>query len=127
MLKVNKLGVVLEKTRLGFEAEGVLNPAIIQVGTEIHMFYRAVAKGNYSSIGYCRLSDPVTIAERHDTPIFYPQCENEVHGVEDPRITIVEGVYHMTYTAFDGVNALAALATPPILSTGNGMVSLRHR
>jgi beta-1,2-mannobiose phosphorylase / 1,2-beta-oligomannan phosphorylase len=111
MLKVNRLGVVLEKTRLGFENEGVLNPAVIQVGEDIHMFYRAVARGNYSSIGYCRLSDPTTVAERHDTPIFYPQCENEVHGVEDPRILLLDGIYHMTYTAYDGVNALCALAT----------------
>jgi len=111
MVKVNKLGIVLLKTRLGFENEGVLNPAVIQVGEDIHMFYRAVARGNYSSIGYCRLSDPVTVAERNDTPIFYPQCENEAHGVEDPRIVLLDGIYHMTYTAYDGVNALCALAT----------------
>jgi beta-1,2-mannobiose phosphorylase / 1,2-beta-oligomannan phosphorylase len=111
MLKVTKLGVVLSKTPLGFESEGVLNPAIVQVGDDIHMFYRAVAKNNYSSIGYARFSDPVTLAERHDTPILYPQCDREVHGVEDPRITLIEGVYHMTYTAYDGVNALCALAT----------------
>jgi predicted GH43/DUF377 family glycosyl hydrolase len=111
MVKVKRLGVVLEKTHLGFEDEGVLNPAVIQVGKDIHMFYRAVARGNYSSIGYCRLSDPLTVDERHNTPIFYPQCANEAHGVEDPRISLLDGIYHMTYTAYDGVNALCALAT----------------
>ncbi len=111
MVNVNKLGVVLRKTDLGFENEGVLNPAVMQVGDDIHMFYRAVSKGNYSSIGYCRLSDPMTVAERHETPVLWPQTDFESHGVEDPRIVNLDGIYHMTYTAYDGVNALCALAT----------------
>lgn len=37
---------------LGFENEGVLNPAARE-GEGVHLFYRAVSKSNYSSIGYC--------------------------------------------------------------------------
>ncbi|MGB3586115.1 MAG: hypothetical protein WBA23_06225, partial [Tunicatimonas sp.] len=33
------------------------------------------------------------------------------HGVEDPRVAVIDGVYYMTYTAYDGFNALGALAT----------------
>ncbi|MCF8256395.1 MAG: pesticidal protein Cry7Aa [Flavobacteriales bacterium] len=117
MVEVNKLGVVLKKTQLGFESEGVLNPGVILVEGSIHMFYRAVAKGNYSSIGYCRLSDPVTVAERHDTPIFFPQDPHEVHGVEDARVVCIDGIYYMTYTAYDGVNALCAVAVSNDLKT----------
>ena len=58
MLTVKKEGVVLSKTAAKFETNGVLNPAVIQEGAEIHMFYRAVGAGNHSTIGYCRLTAP---------------------------------------------------------------------
>ena len=73
MLKITRHGVILHKTTLIFENEGVLNPAVIKEGNSIHMFYRAVSKGNYSSIGYCKLSDPFTIEERHTTPLLFPK------------------------------------------------------
>ena len=110
MIQVKKEGILLTKTALGFENEGVLNPAVISDGTDIHLFYRAVAKGNYSSIGHCKLTNPLMAGERGDVPILFPQCDYETHGVEDPRVTRIDGVYYMTYTGFDGVNALGALA-----------------
>lgn len=110
MIEVKKEGVILHKTTLGFENEGVLNPATIRIGDDVHLFYRAVSKGNYSSIGYCKLNGPLTVAERTDTPILFPQFDYESHGVEDPRIVKVDDLYYLTYTAYDGVNALGALA-----------------
>ena len=59
MIEVKKEGVLLRKTNLDFENEGVLNPAVISDGDCIHVFYRAVSKGNYSTIGYCRLKEPL--------------------------------------------------------------------
>jgi len=110
MIAIKKEGVLLNKTLLGFENEGVLNPAVIRENGEIHLFYRAVSKGNYSSIGYCRLKNPMEIVERYDTPVLFPQADYESHGVEDPRITKIEDLFYLTYTAYDGVNALGALA-----------------
>lgn len=111
MITVKKLGKILSKTTLGFEDEGVLNPAVIANIDGIHLFYRAVRKGNFSSIGYCRLKDPLTVDYRSDIPLIFPQHEYETHGVEDPRIVLIDGIYYLTYTAYDGVNALGALAT----------------
>ena len=111
MIQVKKQGVILEKTALGFENEGVLNPAAIRDGSIVHLFYRAVSKGNHSSIGYCRLNDPLSVSERSDIPVIFPQFDYEAHGVEDPRIVKIEGLYYLTYTAYDGINALGALAT----------------
>lgn len=111
MIEVKKEGVVLEKTHLGFESDGVLNPAVIRNGEDIHLFYRAVQKDNYSCIGYCKLDGPLTISERYDTPIMFPQAEYESQGVEDPRISKIDDVYYLTYTAFNMVNALGAYAT----------------
>ncbi|MBK6539214.1 MAG: pesticidal protein Cry7Aa [Ignavibacteria bacterium] len=110
MTEVKKEGILLTKSILGFENEGVLNPAVIKEGDHVHLFYRAVSKGNYSSIGYCRLKGPLSVDERSDIPVIFPQFENESHGVEDPRIVKIEDMYYLTYTAFDGLNALGALA-----------------
>lgn len=111
MITIKKEGVVLNKTSLVFEEAGVLNPAIMHEGNDIHMFYRAVRKGNYSSIGYCKLDSPLNIIERWDTPLLFPQLSHELQGVEDPRIVKIDGVYYLTYTAYDGINALGSLAT----------------
>jgi predicted GH43/DUF377 family glycosyl hydrolase len=117
MIEITKEGILLKKTALGFENEGVLNPAVIKEDGQIHVFYRAVSKGNYSSIGYCRLKDPTTVEERSGSPILFPQFEYETHGVEDPRIVKIEDLYYLTYTAYDGVNALGALAVSEDLVT----------
>ncbi len=110
MTEVTKHGIILWKTMHGFENEGVLNPAVIQEGKDIHLYYRAVSKGNYSSIGYCRLSGPLTVEERLDVPLLFPQSDYESQGVEDPRITKIDGLFYLSYTAYDGINALGALA-----------------
>ena len=101
----------MRKTNLSFESEGVLNPATIQVNGVVHLFYRAVSKDNYSAIGYCRLNGPLEVAERFDHPILLPLGNRESKGIEDPRIVKIEEQYFLTYTAFDGYNALGALAT----------------
>ena len=116
MIEVKKLGILLEKTTDGFEIDGVLNPAVIQEKQIIHVFYRAVAKNNYSSIGCCKLNAAHEVIERSDMPLLFPQFDYESHGVEDPRIVQIQGTYYLTYTAYDGVNALGALATSSDLS-----------
>lgn len=50
------------------------------------MFYRAVSKGNYSSIGYCKFNGPLELKERHDVPMLFSQSEDESHGIEDPQM-----------------------------------------
>lgn len=115
MIEVKKHGVILSKTDLGFENAGVLNPAAIQEDNAVHMFYRAVRKGNYSTIGYCRLEGPFTVVERFDTPVLFPQLSYESQGVEDPRVSKIDGLYYLAYTAYDGLNALGAYATTETL------------
>jgi predicted GH43/DUF377 family glycosyl hydrolase len=110
MINVKKEGILLMKTNLVFENEGVLNPAAIRINDDVHIFYRAVSNGNFSSIGYCRLTGPNTVIERLDHPVIFPEFPYELHGVEDPRVVKIEELYYLTYTAYDGINALGALA-----------------
>lgn len=110
MIKIKREGVVLEKTTNEFENDSVLNPAVIACGNTVHMFYRAVRVHNQSSIGYCRLEGAVRVVERNDVPLLSPEFDYENHGMEDPRIVQIEGLYYLTYTAYDGNNAMGALA-----------------
>ena len=111
MIKVKKDGIIIEKTLLNFENDGVLNPAAIREGDFVHLFYRAVREGNYSSIGYCKLMGPLEVEERMKTPLLIPEFDYESHGIEDPRIVKIENIYYLSYTAYDGINASGALAT----------------
>ncbi len=111
MVKVHKHGILLEKTSLLFESEGVLNPAVIKEGNSVHLFYRALHAGNHSTIGYCRLEGPLDIVERSEKPILTPMFYYDSQGVEDARIVKIDGVYFLTFTAYDGRNALGVLAT----------------
>ncbi len=83
----------------------------MQEGESVHLFYRSVQKGNFSTIGYCRLDGPLTVAERWNEPFMVPEFEYEKHGVEDPRIVKIDDQYYLSYTAYDGTNARGALAT----------------
>jgi beta-1,2-mannobiose phosphorylase / 1,2-beta-oligomannan phosphorylase len=111
MIKVKKENILLQKTPFEFENEGVLNPATIREGDCVHLFYRAVHKGNCSSIGYCRLDGPLTVAGRSNQPILFPELDFESQGMEDPRIVRIDDLYYLTYTGYDGINARGALAT----------------
>jgi len=54
-------------------------------------------------------------------PIFLPVGENEEYGVEDPRITFIDGAYYFTYVAVSRHGACTALA-----STTNFAAFNRH-
>ncbi len=111
MVHVQREGILLEKTHLDFESEGVLNPGCLQSGSSVHIYYRAFKKGNISTIGYCRLDGPLDIVERLATPLISHEYPFESQGLEDPRIVEIDGVCYLTYTGYDGVNALGVLAT----------------
>lgn len=111
MITVEKHGIILSPTDKDFENNGVLNPSIYQMGNKLHIFYRAVEEGNFSTIGYASAEGPLNIVDRHQQPLIHRDFEYEKHGVEDPRITKIDDVYYLIYTAYDGVNAMGALAT----------------
>lgn len=116
MIKVEKK-LLLEPTEHKFENHGAFNPACIKDDGKIHLFYRATSKGNYSTIGYCLMESPTKIGERHDKPILIPQEKCESQGIEDPRVVKIDDTFYITYTAYDGSNALGALTTSKDLKT----------
>jgi predicted GH43/DUF377 family glycosyl hydrolase len=120
MIQIKKEGILLKKTELSFENDSVLNPAIMQEGNTVHMLYRAVRSGNYSTIGYGKFDGPLKLVQRNNTPLIIPFSDEESKGIEDARIVKIDGVYYITYTAYNGINALGALVTSTDLLTLNG-------
>lgn len=111
MVNISKGKIILEsRPSIEFENGGVLNPTCVEKDGVIHMFYRAIQKGNFSTIGYCQIKDE-KIIHRLDKPILIPEYRYESRGIEDPRITFLDGKYYMLYTAYDGQNAVVAYAT----------------
>ena len=93
MVLIRREGVLLEATENEFENQAVLNPTVVQQGNTLHLFYRAVKEGNYSSIGYCKLEGPMSIVERKESPVLFPEYDYEIHGTEDPRVVFLDGTY----------------------------------
>lgn len=110
MFDIKDEGIILEKTNRKFENRAVLNPACIEAGGITHMFYRAVAKGNFSTLGYCRLDEKNKLIDRGKKPFLVPEFDYEKQGIEDPRIEKLDDLYYLFYTAYDGKNARIAYA-----------------
>jgi predicted GH43/DUF377 family glycosyl hydrolase len=43
--------------------------------------------------------------------LLIPYSDDASRGIEDPRIVAIDGTYFITYTAYNGINALGALVT----------------
>lgn len=110
MVAVEKHGIILSPTGNSFENNGVLNPAIYQEEDTVHIFYRAVEDGNFSTIGYAKTEGPVKIVERHTKPLISREFDYEKKGVEDPRIIKLGENFYLPYTAYDGINSMGAIA-----------------
>ncbi len=120
--KLHRLGMLMEpEPGNPMEVEGVLNPAAVRgPDSELYLFPRMVAKGNYSRIGIARVQfneagDPVGV-ERLGIAL-EPEADYERRpdgsgGCEDPRVTFVEPLhrYIMSYTAFSPQGPRIALA-----------------
>jgi predicted GH43/DUF377 family glycosyl hydrolase len=109
MIVFKRAGIVLQTTAHAFEELGVFNPAVIIHKGLIHMFYRAMDKEGSSTIGYCRLASPTQVAYREPQPLLLGETPAEKMGLEDPRIVRIDGLFYLSYTAYDGSSALGSL------------------
>ena len=124
----------LNKKTILWEERNVLNPSAIVKNDKIYLFYRAQDKNGTSRIGMAISSDGLHF-EKSPSPIFYPDNDTmKVYewnykkgtakentedcyfcyfdGVEDPRIVeSKDGLYILTYTAYDGKTARLSLAS----------------
>ena len=94
-----------------WESRTVFNCGVINHGDEIVLIYRAQGTDNNTSrLGYAVSRDGVNF-ERLADPVFVPETPDEVNGVEDPRLTPLDGRVQMLYTAWSEGNIQVARAS----------------
>ncbi|UCJ06324.1 glycoside hydrolase family 130 protein [Chitinophaga pendula] len=110
----------VRKAGVRWEEKDVFNPAAVVRNDSVYLLYRAEdSVGRYagtSRIGVAVSADGLHFS-RYETPVLYP--DNDAFkeyewegGCEDPRIVEDEqGVYYLTYTAYDGHTARLFVAT----------------
>lgn len=82
-----------------WENYNVFNPSVIYHNGLFHMHYRAQGMDWISRIGYAVSADGVHW-NRLREPVLKPEFDYESRGVEDPRVTLIDDVFYMAYTAF---------------------------
>jgi beta-1,2-mannobiose phosphorylase / 1,2-beta-oligomannan phosphorylase len=124
--------ILKPRDNIPWEACYVLNPAAIYLNNKVHFIYRSIGKSGLSVLGYASSQDGIHINERLNVPAFicsgdWKKTINLPHasyssgaswcGCEDPRLTKIENVIYMTYTAFSSWNIPAGVALTSISVT----------
>ncbi len=92
-----------------WETDNVFNAAVVRHQGLVYMLYRAQGLDRISRIG-CAISTDGYHFNRLQEPVLVPETEFETFGVEDPRITALDGVFYMLYTAYSPHGTRVALA-----------------
>ena len=91
--------VMLPDATSDWECYNVFNPGVLYDNGLFHMIYRGQGHDWISRLGYAVSVDGVTWNRMRD-PIMGPEDGTDSRGLEDPRLTKLDGVYYMTYTAY---------------------------
>ncbi len=97
-----------------FPCHTVFNGAPVKVGDEYLILLRVEGREGYSIFALAHSDDGYRF-EVEPEPVMTPASEGpfktaEQHGIEDPRVTYLDGIYHITYTAFGDCGPRIALA-----------------
>ncbi len=89
------------RSGIAWEARGLLNPGITIFDGKILALYRAVGDDNVSRFGVATTTDGIHFDFMSEQPVFAPDpgSKYEERGVEDPRVTFIEGKYAVVYVA----------------------------
>lgn len=86
-----------------WEAMNVFNAAVTQHNGLFHMHYRAQGVDFVSRVGYAVSTDGLKW-NKLEEPVLSPHRDREDYrGIEDPRVTELDGVFYMCYTCY-GIN-----------------------
>jgi len=97
-----------------FSCNTVFNGGVVKLGDEYLMLLRVEGQHGHSVFALARSKDGYDFAIEPE-PVMVPSTEGhfrkyEVAGVEDPRITVIEGAIYVVYVAFSGYGPVMALA-----------------
>lgn len=89
---------------------GIFNPAVIKRDGEFFMLARAQNKAGTSFLATATSKDGVHFTRGANALL--PEADYEKDGgVEDPRLVLIDGTYHLTYTGYNKKDAQLCLAT----------------
>jgi len=118
----------LQRRPIRWEAKDVFNPAAVVRNDQVHLLYRAEDHdGNLagtSRVGLALSEDGISFPSsgRRPVPVLYPDTDGYKDlewqgGIEDPRVVeSPEGMYVMTYTAYNGVARLFVATSHDLLT-----------
>jgi predicted GH43/DUF377 family glycosyl hydrolase len=97
-----------------FRCNTVFNGAVVKRGNEYIHLLRVESQQGYSVFALARSKDGLHFTVE-DKPVMEPARKGpfaryEKRGIEDPRITEIEGVYYVMYTAYSKYGPRIALA-----------------
>lgn len=105
---------ILTRAAIPYPVETVHNAAVVKMGEEYIMLFRSHLRTGRSILGLARSHDGYHFIADPE-PFLTPATEGpfaayEEFGVEDPRISLVEGEYLITYSAYSRSGVRVALA-----------------
>jgi predicted GH43/DUF377 family glycosyl hydrolase len=105
---------ILTKAEIPYAVETVHNAAVVKHGSKYIMLFRSHLRTGRSVIGLARSTDGFRFTA--DNAPFLTPCadgpfaEYEAFGVEDPRVTLIDGEYLIAYSAYSKNGVRIALA-----------------
>jgi len=105
---------ILTKADVPYQVETVHNAAVVKYAGEYLMLFRSHLRSGRSIIGLARSKDGFRFVA-DPAPFLTPAKEGpfaayEESGVEDPRVTEIDGVFLITYSAYSRNGVRIALA-----------------
>ncbi|MHC4573730.1 MAG: glycoside hydrolase family 130 protein [Planctomycetota bacterium] len=105
---------ILTRDDIPYPVETVHNAGVAKFNGKYMMLFRSHLATGRSIIGLAQSEDGFNFNARPE-PFMVPSkeppfCEYEEYGVEDPRITPLEGAYYITYSAYSRHGVRTALA-----------------
>lgn len=89
-----------------WQSRAVFNPGVIYRDGVFHMLFRAISRDDVapeyiSRLGYATSTDGLNFVRQSDEPVFHPEpaFPYDLHGIEDPRITVLDGRIYLTYVS----------------------------
>lgn len=91
--------IMLPDLSSNWSCYNVFNPSVIHHNGLFHMHYRAQGLDWISRLGYAVSADGIHW-NRLQEPILGPVDASDSRGIEDPRVTEIDGTFYMAYTAY---------------------------
>jgi len=100
---------ILTKEDVPYPVATVHNAAVVKHSHEYIMIFRSHRLNGRSILGLARSSDGYKF-KVDPKPFMTPSDEYDEYGVEDPRITYIDGTYLITYSAYSRYGVRVGLA-----------------